>query len=182
MKYSPLPPNSEASSPPRLALTPEAYQLIERLARDGAGKETGGILIGFHAGKDIRVVKASDAGPNAQRSSCGFLRDTRYCQAMLDQEHAGSGADYVGEWHTHVIDLPRPSEGDLLTLARIILDPDYNFPSFSMILAINRGGVPEVQGYMVEVEPAPDADAHRRGFSCTLRVTQVTPEIEGATT
>lgn len=156
--------------------------MIEALARDGTGKETGGILIGFHAGKDIRIVKASDAGPNARRSSCGFLRDTSYCQAILDQEHATSGADYVGEWHTHIIDLPRPSEGDLLTLARIILDPDYEFPSFCMILVINRRRAPEVQGYIVEVEPAADIGSGRRDFSCTLRVTQVTPEIEHAST
>jgi integrative and conjugative element protein (TIGR02256 family) len=183
MKYSPQSPTCDTSEPPpRLVVAPEAYLLIEQLARDRTGKETGGILIGFHDGKDIRVVKATDEGPNAQRSTCGFLRDTRYCQTILGQEHAASGADYVGEWHTHVIDLPRPSGGDLLTLARIILDPDYNFPSFSMILAINRHGVSEVQGYMVEAEAAPDVIASRGNFTRALRVTQVTPEIEGSTT
>jgi integrative and conjugative element protein (TIGR02256 family) len=104
--------------------------------------------MGFHEGKNIRVVRASDAGPNARRSSCGFLRDTAFCQTALNEEYARSGADYVGEWHTHVIDLRRPSEGDLATLAGLVVDTDYAFPSFSMILVVVSQDSAEVLGYM----------------------------------
>jgi integrative and conjugative element protein (TIGR02256 family) len=159
---------------PRLIVTADALRTVEKGGDGADGKETGGVLIGFHEGKDIRVVKASDAGPNAQRSACGFLRDTAYCQGMLDREHSLSGADYVGEWHTHVIDLPHPSEGDLLTLASIILDPDYNFPSFSMLLVVKRPRGTEIQGYMVTAEGASSQHSSAR----KVQVARVVPVIQ----
>ena len=155
----------------------EVLRFIEELTRRGSHKETGGILIGFHDGNDIRIIRASDGGPNAKRSKCGFLRDTKFCQAVLDQEHAASGGDYVGEWHTHVVDLPRPSDGDLATLAGIILDPDYGFPSFSMILGIKRAGIVEVRGYVVvETSQGGTALAEQRDVRA-VRVAQVTLEV-----
>jgi integrative and conjugative element protein (TIGR02256 family) len=110
--------------------------------------------MGLRDGEDILVVKASDSGPNAKRSHCGFLRDTAFCQAVLNEEHAVSGADYVGEWHTHVIDLRGPSRGDLETLAGIILDPDYSFRSFAMILLVVSGRTTQILGYVAYTESA----------------------------
>jgi|SRR6266850_21837 len=141
---------------PKLAISADAIAFIERTASQSPVSETGGILIGYHSGSDIHVVKATDAGPYAQRSSCEFLRDRAYCQNILNEEFAATGADYVGEWHTHVVDLPGPSDGDLQTLAGIILDPDYNFPSFAMILAIVRNQRAELMSYIVTAEPMPN--------------------------
>jgi integrative and conjugative element protein (TIGR02256 family) len=173
-----MPSNSELTeSSPRLFVVPDVLTYITDLVRAETGRETGGILIGFHQGRDIRIVKASDAGPLARRSSCGFLRDTGYCQAILDQEHAASGADYVGEWHTHVVDLARPSEGDIATLAGIILDPDYSFLSFSMLLVIRRAEAVEVQAYAVTADA--ERSDRRRSRTRVVRVCQVTPEVAG---
>lgn len=146
---------------PRLIVTAEAMEFIKHTAAVSPTVETGGILMGFHNGADIKVVKATDAGPGARRSSCGFLRDSEYCQKILNEEFKRSGADYVGEWHTHVIDLPRPSGGDLTTLAAIILDPEYNFPSFAMLLGVLRNEVTDVLSYIV-VANASDGDPRRR--------------------
>jgi integrative and conjugative element protein (TIGR02256 family) len=82
-------------------------QKIEALALESRGQETGGILVGHNDGIDVRVSQASDAGPNAQRSASHFLRDTEYCRGFLDQAYSDSGADYVGEWHSHVVSLRR---------------------------------------------------------------------------
>jgi integrative and conjugative element protein (TIGR02256 family) len=132
-----------------LTISSEVIAFIKRTARGSPLAETGGILIGHHAGHDIRVTKATDAGPSAQASIGAFVRDTQHCQKILADEFALSGADYVGEWHSHVIDLPHPSRGDLETLARIVLDPDYNFPSFAMILANIRKEEVELSTYVV---------------------------------
>jgi integrative and conjugative element protein (TIGR02256 family) len=147
-KFLPRSPKPASDSSPRLFVNLEVVEFLRQRSIVSPTQETGGILMGFHEGKNIRVVKASDAGPNARRSSCGFLRDTAYCQAALNEEYALSGADYVGEWHTHVIALRRPSEGDLNTLAGLVIDKDYSFPSFSMILVVVRRGSAEVLGYM----------------------------------
>lgn len=158
---------------PKLMVWTETAAFIRRTAAQSPSTETGGILIGHHIGRDIRVVRATDAGPGARRSQCGFLRDTEYCQKILNEEFAISGADYVGEWHTHVVDLPRPSRGDLETLARIVLDPDYNFPSFAMILALVLKGEVKLLPYVIATDLA-----RARGGERIVTVAQVTPVLE----
>jgi len=115
----------------------EARQLI---AREGAlyrNVETGGILMGrFDSADAIHVTHASGPGRNAVHEPAFFLRDTAYCAGVLREHYERFGADYVGEWHTHVDGLRVPSPGDLLTLAGIMHDPDYDFQSFAMLLAV----------------------------------------------
>ena len=134
---------------PTLRAGPSVLESIKRITLDSHGSETGGILIGFHKGLDILVTRATDAGPKALKSECSVLRDTEYCSAVLQQEFATTGADYVGEWHSHVVDLPHPSSGDLRTLAGILVDPDYDLKTFAMILVnTNRDGLFYPTGYI----------------------------------
>ena len=157
---------------PRLIISKEIIGFIEATAAGSTQVETSGILIGFHHGKNIRVTRATDAGPEARRSQCGFLRDTSYCQLELNKEFSLSGADYVGEWHTHVIDLPRPSSGDLRTLSQIVSDPDYSFSSFAMILVVTRDQKTQLLAYMIF--PTEAHGSVRR----PIRVEQVTLSVE----
>jgi integrative and conjugative element protein (TIGR02256 family) len=173
VKYSPKLRGQARERTPKLMISAEVASFIERTAAQSPNTETGGILIGHHIGRDIRVKRATDAGPSARRSQCGFLRDTEYCQKILNEEFAASGADYLGEWHTHVIDLPRPSRGDLETLARIALDPDYNFPSFAMILAVVLKGEAKLLSYVIATDLA-SAKRNRR----FVTVAQVIPVLE----
>jgi integrative and conjugative element protein (TIGR02256 family) len=176
-KYSPTLTLSTTTQTPKLLVSPEVCSFITATATASPSAETGGILMGFHDGDDISVVRASDAGLNARRSACGFLRDTKHCQAVLDAEHARSGADYVGEWHTHVIDLPRPSEGDLATLAGIILDQDYGFPSFAMMLGVKVGGTFEIVAYVVTAEASEYEAEEERQAKAIFNVRVVQAEI-----
>jgi len=166
---------SELETWPRLTVAAEVMSFIERTATESPTAETGGILMGFHEGRNIRILRATDAGPGAKRSSCGFLRDTKYCQEILNDEFAKSGADYVGEWHTHVIDLPRPSQGDLTTLAGIVIDPEYSFPSFAMMLAIVHEGATRILAYMVVASE----DLVRSPNKRLVTVVEVSPELHG---
>lgn len=172
LRYYPKLTERANDATPKLTLSAHSLALIQHTAAESPASENGGILIGHHSAKDIQVVKATDAGPNARRSPCGFLRDTAYCQRILDAEFAASGADYLGEWHSHVVDLPRPSKGDLQTLAAIILDPDYNLPSFAMVLAIVRSGKVELLSYIVTADPVNDGSGLR-----IVTVAQVVPLI-----
>lgn len=104
--------------------------------------ETGGILIGHaDAAGSISVTHASGPGPQAIHLPTYFLRDTGYCAEVLRRCYEASGADYVGEWHSHVGRLNRPSSGDLHTLRGIMNDPDYEFDSFAMVIAVRAGRV-----------------------------------------
>jgi integrative and conjugative element protein (TIGR02256 family) len=161
VKYYPKRIETASNSAVKLVVPPEVTSFLRATAAQSSGAETGGILIGHNRESEILIVRATDAGPNSKRSQCGFLRDTSYCQRILNEEFAKSGADYVGEWHTHVIDLPRPSRGDLETLVNIVLDPDYNFRSFAMILAIVRGNEAELLNYVITVNEVAGSGGRR---------------------
>ena len=124
---------------PAIAIEAVAYESLRSLALSSKSTETGGILVGFHEGSDIRISNVSGPGDNASRSEVHVVRDTQHCKQFLQVEYSNSGADYVGEWHSHVIGAESLSSGDLHTVARIMTDPDYDFPSFAILLAIVDG-------------------------------------------
>jgi integrative and conjugative element protein (TIGR02256 family) len=113
-----------------------ALRRMEEIALNSDGKETGGIVLGFNVGKDIQVTDVSGPGPNADRSPTHCLRDTGYCREFLAEHYKQTGADYVGEWHSHVINVRSLSMGDIGTLVRILVDPDYDFVTFAVFLVI----------------------------------------------
>lgn len=86
------------------------------------GLETGGILLGHI--DPVRVTVAGGPGPGAVRTDSFFLRDLQYSQALAAREAAVSGAQWVGEWHTHPTGPPHPSPTDLSTYQRIQQNPD----------------------------------------------------------
>jgi integrative and conjugative element protein (TIGR02256 family) len=121
-------------------LSAEARKLITREAALYRDVETGGILMGrIESATEIHVTHASGPGPNAIHEPAFFLRDTAHCAVVLREHYDRHGVDYVGEWHSHVDPLRVPSPGDLLTLAGIMSDPDYDFEAFSMLLAVKTG-------------------------------------------
>lgn len=104
---------------------------------DSPGVETGGILIGLNGWPNrIVVTQVTGPGPNSVRRRGYFRRDTAHCQAVLDNAYRLHGWDYVGEWHSHVIPLDRPSLGDLCTLAAIMNDPEYDFHQFALLIVM----------------------------------------------
>ncbi len=125
---------------PCISLSSEARELIRQEAALYREVETGGILMGpAGSATEIRVTHASGPGVNAVHTPTYFLRDTEYCARVLKEHYDKFGVDYIGEWHSHVDLLRVPSPGDLLTLAGIMRDPDYDFQSFVMLLAVKTG-------------------------------------------
>lgn len=121
---------------PIVSISFSALSAMQRYAGRSRDIECGGILVGYNKGKDIEVAAASGAGPNAMQSAAYFLRDTGYCREFLARSYQEAGADYVGEWHSHVVSLRHLSAGDLNTLVGILIDPDYDFVSFAVLLVI----------------------------------------------
>lgn len=140
----------QRDSSPTVEIHPDALEHIRNLAGASIEHETGGILVGFNSGLHINIVLASDAGPNAQRSAAHFLRDTDHCRRFLAEQYAKNGADYVGEWHSHVMSLRRLSSGDLQTLAGLFVDPDYDFLTFAIVLVVLDKGAVELHVYIAE--------------------------------
>jgi integrative and conjugative element protein (TIGR02256 family) len=129
----------------RVIWAPSARAAV--LAEAGAsadGRETGGILLGHSArGRDpIRVSRAGDPGPRAERHPDRFLRDLEHAQRLADEAWRLERAVWIGEWHTHPHGDPRPSARDLETYARFLGESELGF---DMVVA-------------AIVTPAPGAD------------------------
>lgn len=83
--------------------------------------EAGGIFIGSHRGQHVEIATCTTPLPGDVRRPTSFDRkDPGHHAAASAAWHASGGLDsYVGEWHTHPVDDPKPSHRDLQTWRRI---------------------------------------------------------------
>lgn len=120
-----------------IMLSKTADDRIKALAEQRSDRETGGVLVGYvDESGVVHVEEASDAGPNAIERPDWFERDRAHCQAFLDEavDRLGSKGQYVGEWHTHLVVEPDPSERDIESLTGIAEAPGYLNPEPIMLI------------------------------------------------
>lgn len=118
-----------------------AVEQLSRFAREAEdGSETGGIVLGFDGGLagDFTVLHCGDAGPNAVRRRDYFLRDVAHAQALAETAAIQDGSVWIGEWHTHLVDLNRPSDTDLRTYRRLLDDPEVAFTRVLSLIVLRH--------------------------------------------
>jgi integrative and conjugative element protein (TIGR02256 family) len=107
-----------ADTEPSLFVSAQARDALRAAARKSAGKERGGLLIGYRDGNDI-VVEDIVEVPDATAGCTSYLRRERPARRALSAYLARTSAEdvtgYVGEWHTHPAPLP-PSPTDQHTM------------------------------------------------------------------
>ena len=76
--------------------------------------EAGGVLIGERRGQHIVIFDLSEPGPGDKSTRYSFDRNGKHHQEKVNEAHnLSSGTmQYIGEWHTHPEDHPRPSAID----------------------------------------------------------------------
>jgi integrative and conjugative element protein (TIGR02256 family) len=117
-------------------LTRQAADAIaEYAAAASDGLETGGILLGADEGLSAPIVvrHCGGPGPAAVRRRNFFRRDLAYATALAAGAAASDGSAWIGEWHTHPLDMPEPSGRDLLTYQALLDDPEL---AFARILSV----------------------------------------------
>ena len=77
--------------------------------------EAGGILLGFRRPPHLHVADLTEPLPTDERTRVWFRRNHHgHAQAaLLHWERTHRTGDYLGEWHTHPEDWPKPSGKDL---------------------------------------------------------------------
>lgn len=77
--------------------------------------EAGGVLLGSYRGDHIEVIDATPPGKNDLRRRFEFIRRDESHQVYVDRQwHESEGrVTYIGEWHTHPVSNPRPSDLDM---------------------------------------------------------------------
>jgi integrative and conjugative element protein (TIGR02256 family) len=141
-----------------LTVTSDAHrQLVteSQLATDG--NETGGILLGrdLGMGRGFLVCHCGGPGPDAVRQPAHFRRDLAYARALADHAAATDGSVWIGEWHTHLVELPVPSPHDLRTYRSLLLDREIAFPRvLSLIVLAGASGLwshPQIFGWSISL-------------------------------
>ena len=97
---------------------------IEVECRRNPENETGGILMGVSTDAGCFVTHCSGPGVIWSSSTHHFTKDTKYSQVVLNFLYGYFGVNYLGLWHKHPIDYPRPSDGDVGNAMAEIADLD----------------------------------------------------------
>ena len=102
----------------------------------GAATETGGALFGYESrsGTRVTVTEATDPGDHAFHAPTQFTRDIDHTHRRALEIFESTGAEWVGEWHTHPTGDLRPSTLDVSTYRRHLHDPDLGFRVFVALI------------------------------------------------
>lgn len=123
-----------------ISLTGRAHdQLFTQSQLAADGNETGGILLGcdLGMGSGFMVRHCGDPGPNAVRRPTHFQRDLGHARMLAGQAAELDGSVWIGEWHTHLLELPIPSLHDLITYRTLLLDQEINFPRLLSLIVLS---------------------------------------------
>ncbi len=106
---------------PAIDVAGRAWMDMVDIANRATPRETGGILLGYRTGTQVRVVGAAEvADAAATESSYTLLHHA--AQARLDEVRhyfpSGSPVGFVGDWHVHPRNLP-PSPVDRRSITRL---------------------------------------------------------------
>ena len=137
-----------------ISITERVLGFIEGQACLATKEETGGIIGGLGSVEEGSVVvsHASDGGPSAKRKRYFFSRDTVYCQKVVDvwASQSDGKVDYLGEWHKHFEDDPKPSITDLQTLKTIADKPDYHITTALLLIIGNSNKRSSLRVFMID--------------------------------
>lgn len=116
-----------------VSITRGALDSIEAvIATSDTTSETGGALFGNE--HTLYIASAAEPGPDAIHQPRYFLRDLEYTQRAADRAYAMDRSQWIGEWHTHPLGPPNPSELDLNTYASHLMDPELRFERFIALI------------------------------------------------
>ena len=100
-------------------------------------REAGGQLFGSVGPRRWTVSHATGPNPEDRRFRFGFKPDRAREQAEIEDFHS-RGFDYLGDWHTHPEDLPRPSTRDLSSIDEIVRLSRHHLPGFLLCIVGRR--------------------------------------------
>lgn len=103
--------------------------------------ESGGILLGQVKDKEIYILKISIPSKLDKSSRTSFKRDRQKAQIIIDHEFQNSGQKtiYLGEWHTHPENYPKPSIVDVNMILSQQVENKLNEPFVLLLIQGLKG-------------------------------------------
>jgi len=96
--------------------------------------EAGGLLFAKISGTVISVEKATGPSFFDQRSRFSFFPNSLYAQCAIKKSFQ-EGLHYVGEWHTHPENFPRPSPRDIRSFRSVFQKSSHNLAGFLFVIS-----------------------------------------------
>lgn len=126
-----------------IVLSAEVISVLSRHIQDDRKKpESGGIIIGRIVSDVIMAEKLSIPTQLDKATRTTFERHRLSAQIIIDYEHINSYGQmiYLGEWHTHPEDYPRPSSMDIQMIRQQFRENKI-MTTFLILLIQGRKGV-----------------------------------------
>ncbi|MBI4872093.1 MAG: Mov34/MPN/PAD-1 family protein [Candidatus Riflebacteria bacterium] len=147
----------ESEQKHRVCIGDSAVRVIHAECRKAARArlECGGSMLGYFRDDSDVVTHAIETGPDADQAPTHLRTDSEYQNQRIEaicKAWSGVPLAYVGEWHRHPGTMSNPSQTDLETISRILLDPEYRMPG-SFVGIIATGGTPEVELHAFVARP-----------------------------
>lgn len=123
----------------RLLLPASIAQRLKRELRLAGTREIGGLLQGEHVHDDVFRIVDITVQRSGGSTAC-FIRDPHEHQAALKRFFDRTGANYtrfnyLGEWHSHPLFDPTPSETDLQTMQSLVSDASVGANFLVLVIA-----------------------------------------------
>ncbi len=99
-----------------ISISEGALEMLKsQLPQNGSVIENGGILLGQVFSSYIHITDVSVPGRGDKRKPFGFIRSIRNANKRIRREFKKSKGKtiYLGEWHCHPEDNPKPSSQDI---------------------------------------------------------------------
>lgn len=119
--------------------------LLEHQQQGSEANEAGGQLFGTVTSKEVRVTTATGPYQNDERGRYRYRSDAQSAQQAISDQ-AIHGLIYIGEWHTHAEDEPRPSDDDIAAMNALRTRSRLNASSALLVIV---GRVPPPQGLAI---------------------------------
>lgn len=104
-------------------------------------REAGGQLFGRIRGPRIEVVEATGPRRTDRRTRTSYVPDRRAEQREID-DRFGRGLHFIGDWHTHPENIPRPSDPDVASLDDTVRRSVHGMLAFVLVV-VGRRPAPE---------------------------------------
>jgi integrative and conjugative element protein (TIGR02256 family) len=115
-------------------------------------REAGGHLFAAIDGDFIEIVAATGPKKDDLRGRYSYTFDRTGAQEIIEEQFARN-RHYVGDWHTHPQDRPRPSKIDLSTMQSRFHDSDHGLRGMIFCI-VGRRDFPSGICVMVQTENA----------------------------
>ncbi len=123
-------------------ITSSAINVIEKYKQiTKKAKESGGILLGQIKGKEVYILEVSTPNKFDKASIYSFNCNKDAAQVIINYEFINSGKKtiYLGEWHTHPENYPKPSDIDKKMIIKQYFKNKLNEPFLILIIQGLKG-------------------------------------------